>query len=443
MKVEGYTQFGATERTAGALRNILDHEGVVAPHSGEPFTESLLMGIGGGLGAEYATWTFKGIDPSRPRKSQLYIRYHHAKNYIKQKEDIFLRKISTRIGASLTVKETTSQERADQFLHESLQAGKPVMTQLSIWHGIYSRQEVNNRYHQNPEFYPPLLYDEFVSFLPYYTLPYPWISGHLTTVYGIDEDSNQVYLTDYSNRPNTISTRQLAESRSIIKGWKNAAYTIEPPKSPPYLEKAIRLGINDCTESLLHEKTVVSGAHLRVEAWQAMATSIGDFEGKRGWHTLFNEPWQLFDTLSRLHAQIAFYNSDGGALRSSYSDFLEEASDILNKPALKEIAHQFADVGIMWDEIGTAALHDDIPELQNARQAALEWHNTFKVHGSSASKTLEALSAEIQAIRIQFTETMPLTDRELLALLEELSVRFQEAYDAEKTALQALRTVMK
>lgn len=441
--IEGYSQFGATERTAGAIRNILDFEGVVAPHSGEPFTEALLMGIGGGLGAEYATWAFKGIDSSRPRKSQLYLRYHHVKNYIVKNEDALLRKITARIGVPLTMKETASRERADHFLHESIQAGKPVMIQLSIWHGIYSRQDVSDRFHQNPDFFPPLLYDEFVSFLPYYSLPYSWISGYLATVYGIDDENKQVYLADYSNKPHTLTTQQLTESRSIIKGWKNAAYAIDPPQTSPDLAKAIRLGIHDCTESLLYEKAVVSGAHLRVEAWKAMATSIGDTQGKSGWLTIFSEPSQLFDTLTRLHAQIAFYNSDGGALRSSYADFLEEASDILKKPTLKQIAHQFSDIGIMWDEIGTAALHDDIPELLNARRAALEWHNTFKVHGSSAPAMLETLSAKIQAIRAQFMKNMPLTDHELLALFEELSMRFHEVYEAEKTALQALRNEMK
>jgi hypothetical protein len=443
MIIEGYSQFGATERVAGALRNILDHYGVLAPHTGEPFTEALLMGIGGGLGAEYATWAFRGIDPLSPRKSQLYLRFHHVKNYIEKNEDTLLQKITARIGVPLTVKKTTSGERAEKFLLESLQKNKPVITQLSIWHGIHSRQEVFDRFRQNPTLFPPPLYNEFVSFLPYYSLPYSWISRHLATVYGIDEDKNQVFLTDFSHQPHIITSQHLAASRSIIKGWKNAAYIIDSPQTIPDPAKAINLGVNDCTSSLLHDKAVVSGAHLRVEAWLAMAKSIGNFQGKRGWVTLFNEPWQLFDTLTRLHAQIAFYNSDGGALRSSYSDFLEEASHILNNPGLKQVAHQFSDIGIMWDEIGTTALHDDIPELLDARLAALKWHNTFKVHGSSASKTLEELSSKIQTTRTQFMETYSILDHEISVLLEELSLRFHEVYKAEKTALKALHQTMK
>ncbi|MHA2406311.1 MAG: hypothetical protein ACXACH_06130, partial [Candidatus Hermodarchaeia archaeon] len=119
------------------------------------------------------------------------------------------------------------------------------------------------------------------------------------------------------------------------------------------------------------------------------------------------------------------------------------ASEILKKPPLKPVAHQFSDIGIMFDEIGTTALNDDIPELLHTRQAALNWYHTFKVHGNAESKSLDAFSKTIQAIRTEFIEEIPLTDRELTILLEELSVRFHEVYEAETLALQALRKAMK
>ncbi|MFW9831139.1 MAG: BtrH N-terminal domain-containing protein [Candidatus Thorarchaeota archaeon] len=442
MLLENYSQFGFTEKVSGALRNILDYMEIRASHSNEPFTESLLMGIGGGLGAEYATWAFKGIDPSRSRKSRLYLRFHHSKNYIKPKEESALQKIVTRIGASLTINETASENKATEFLHESLQTGKPVITQLSVWHGIYSRKEVNQQYHQNPHFFPPLLYDEYVLFLPYYNLPYPWISSHLAIIYGIDQEANQVILTDFSNKPHTISTEQLIRSRGIMKGWKNAAYTIDFPQTKLNLLKAVKRGIHDCTESLLYQKSVVSGAHLRVEAWQAMAKNASDFKGKRGWITIFNEPSQLFDTLTRLHAQIAFHNSDGGALRSSFADFLENASDILKNPALKEIAKQFSEIGIMWDELATAALPDYVPELRDTRLTALKWHNLFKVQGSSGKPQLEIIAKKIKSLRYQFCNDCPLTENELLILFEDLGSRFLEIYKTEKQALHFLKKTL-
>jgi len=91
--LENYNQFGSTERNSGAIRNILEYQGVIAPHTGEPFTEAMLMGIGGGLGAEYATWAFKGLNPKEPRKARLYLRFHHVKNYVEKRRIQFFRKL--------------------------------------------------------------------------------------------------------------------------------------------------------------------------------------------------------------------------------------------------------------------------------------------------------------------------------------------------------------
>ena len=440
--VEGYSQFGATERTAGAIRNILDYKGVVAPHTREPFTEALLMGIGGGLGAEYAAWAFTPIDPSRPRKAKLYLRFHHVKNYIDKNEESMLPKIAHRLGVTLSIKETASKARANEFLTESLKSGKPAITYLSVWHSQHMRREVKEQYNQDPNFFPPLLYDEFVNFLPYFNLPYTWINHHLAIIYGFDEESNEVHLTDSSTQPHTLTISQFNQSRGIIKSRKNAGIVLDPPSKIANLHRAVRAGIHDCVESLLHEKGVVSGANLRVETWNAMAKTLANPTAKRGWLTLFNEGWQLFDTLTRLHAQITFHNSDGGALRSSYSDFLQEASDILKKPQLREIANQFANIGIMWDDLSVEALPDDILQLQAARRAALEWNTLFKVHGESAKKRLDAEVKKIQTIRTEVSETFPLTEKEIIALFQDLSTRFTEIYEAEKAALKALKNLL-
>ncbi|MFW9983746.1 MAG: BtrH N-terminal domain-containing protein [Candidatus Odinarchaeota archaeon] len=442
MKVEGFSQFGTTERTAGAIRNILDYEGVVAPHTREPFTEALLMGIGGGLGAEYATWAFTPIDPSRPRKAKLYLRFHHVKNYIDKNEESLLPKIANRLGVTLTVKETASKDRANEFLLESLKSGKPVITSLSVWHSQYMRREVKEQYIQDPNFFPLLLYDEHVSFLPYFTLPYPWINHNLTIIYGFEEESNQVLLTDSSTKPHTLTIPQFNLSRGIIKSRKNTGLVLDPPSKITNLHQAVRAGIHDCVESLLHEKSVVSGANLRVETWNAIAKTLANPTAKRGWLTLFNEGWQLFDTLTRLHAQITFHNSDGGALRSSYSDFLQEASDILKKPQLCKIANQFANIGIMWDDLSVEALPDDTPQLQAARRTAQEWNALFKIHGEAAKKRLDAAAMKIQTIRAEVSETFPLTEKELIALFQDMSTRFAEIYEAEKIALKALKNLL-
>ncbi len=49
MKIETYKQFGGKHSETSALKNILAQMNVIAPHTGEPFTEEMLLGIGGGI----------------------------------------------------------------------------------------------------------------------------------------------------------------------------------------------------------------------------------------------------------------------------------------------------------------------------------------------------------------------------------------------------------
>ncbi len=435
MILEGYNQFGATERTAGALRNILDYHGIVSPHTGEPFTEAMLMGIGGGLGAEYATWAFKGIDSKTPGIPRLYLRFHHVKNYVEKEEETAIYKIAARIGAQLKLKKTSSRTKGFTNLVEHLQEGNPVITSLSVWESLRIQREVKARFEKNPKLFGPVLYDEFVPFLPYYSLPYGWFHSHRAIVYGVDQDANQAYIADWSSKPLTISLGELAEARGVVNRIKNTTIVVEPPSSKPKLDKAVRAGIRDCYQGLLKGYM----AAVRVDAWNMMADRMVSSKAKQSWSRLFTKPVLLFDALTRLHAQIDFLNSDGGALRSSYSDFLLEASDILQKPKLRDIAVMFADVGVLWDDLESLALPDDIPLLRDARFAAVEWNNIFEVKGQAAQRELDVRVEKIKAIRGKVAQAFPLKGKELFDFLIELGSNLHEVYQHEKAALVALK----
>ena len=145
---------------------MLDYQGVVAPHTGEPSTEALLMGIGGGIGMEYFTWTWKDTG-----RTQLCFRLSHTKNYSKKNPQSFVSKIISRIGATFTIHETKSREKGYETLMESLNKGKPVLAYVSIRESIKKRPELTKRIENLKKLTRPLMDDEF-HFLPYYNLPY-------------------------------------------------------------------------------------------------------------------------------------------------------------------------------------------------------------------------------------------------------------------------------
>ena len=49
---------GGAHADTAAFANVLANTGVVAPHTGEPLTEAMVLGVGGGLGAGYILWEF-------------------------------------------------------------------------------------------------------------------------------------------------------------------------------------------------------------------------------------------------------------------------------------------------------------------------------------------------------------------------------------------------
>ena len=57
---------GGLDGDTAAFANVLANLGVVAPHTGEPLTEAMVLGVGGGLGAGYILWEFDTL-PFRAR----------------------------------------------------------------------------------------------------------------------------------------------------------------------------------------------------------------------------------------------------------------------------------------------------------------------------------------------------------------------------------------
>ena len=61
--LDNYSEFAGRHYETGTLRDALAWEGVRAPHSGEPLSEALLLGISGGIAFGYFTFQYQGYPP--------------------------------------------------------------------------------------------------------------------------------------------------------------------------------------------------------------------------------------------------------------------------------------------------------------------------------------------------------------------------------------------
>src|SRR5687767_10771357 len=182
MIVDGYAGFGGLHAETATLANVLAWSGVTAPHTGAPLTESMLLGIGGGIGAGYWVFEYKAYpDPL----FRVFTR--HAWDSDRR----FTTELCERLGVSLTIKETSSAKAAAGYLTEALAPDA---------RGVPSR---------------PAIVSIDLCDTPDSTMP-PELRGaapHPVVVCGLDAAAGRVEIDDRAAVPWTMSLDELAASR--------------------------------------------------------------------------------------------------------------------------------------------------------------------------------------------------------------------------------------
>ena len=92
----------------------------------------------------------------------------------------------------------------------------------------------------------------------------------------------------------------------------------------------------------------------------------------------------LFGALMNGFMYIEIGGTGGSALRSMYAQFLEEASAIMNKPALNEVARMMRQSAAVWSESASGFLPDSWPNLGGTRQLIVEKNKLFEEQKPSA-----------------------------------------------------------
>src|SRR5262245_3195680 len=107
---------GGQHPDTAMLRNALARRGVRAPHSGEPYSEAMLLGLGGGVGGGYFVFEFGGIPT-------FFAGFRHSWEYPHK----FLAATCERLGAAATFQETGGARAAEAQLDRALEEGRYVI----------------------------------------------------------------------------------------------------------------------------------------------------------------------------------------------------------------------------------------------------------------------------------------------------------------------------
>lgn len=388
-RLENYHEFEGLHWETGSVRNYLAAVGAKAPHTGQPYSEALLMGISGGAVMGYFSFAYEGYDP-------------HVVILTRNTFDP-LDTLLARLGVVQTRKQTNNPEKAVASLTDTLADGTPAI----VWADHYT--------------------------LPYNALPHDagmWAMLPIV-IYGYDRQQDTVWIADRARVPLTTTTGELAAARNRAKNAKYRLMTLDHP-DPEKLPSAVTAGIWDCIKLYTQAPPKGAAHNFGFAAYQYWADLLVQPKLRQSWVKEYPRGPKLYNGLRTVFEHIAIFGKDGNAERAQFAQFLDEASVILRKPPLQHVAEQFRRSGQAWDELGCALLPDNVPALGETRRLMLQRHHAFLAHGGAALPEMLQVDMRLAALRQGMTTDFPLSDtavQELCAAVRDhvLQIRGLEA----------------
>ena len=381
-------KLGGKHDVTAALTNVLAAHGILAPHNGQPFSEAMMLGIGGGLGMGYILWEFK-----RHESANVVLGFRNHWNYIPR----FLTTLCARLGIQADVQETAGAKAAAANLEN---AQLPVVAWVDQAH------------------------------LPHQNLP-EWLKGywiHVVGVYGIE--AGQVWIDDLSPQLFAVPADVFAAGRARIGSDKNRLMLITPPSAID-LESAIIAGLHDHIDHLSSDSESFSLP--AIKKWAKLMTHPKD---KKSWRVVFKERNGLYTTLRSVYEGITLNSTEGSGLRDLYADFLEEASAILGNAALKESAAHYREAAACWRDFADSALPESVPDFAETKSLMRDRYALYQAHDSAG---MQQVSAQLNQIENDMKHEFPMDSAEVDVLFETLQAKLNTIYEAEVQALESLK----
>lgn len=394
-----YHHFDGRHRDTGPIRNVLAYQGVPAPHTGQPLSEAMLLGISGGITVGYFTFAYTGLDPHLALLTR---------NTFDPLDTLF-----ERLAIPREVRQTSQPATGQENLLAVLDSGQPAL----VWVDMYS--------------------------LPYNASPFAekmWAMLPVV-VYGVEND--QVYVADRSQQPLCVPLDVFTQARGRVKADKYRVMTLDAPAMDK-LASAVQKGIWQCISLYTDAPPKGKRDNFGFAALTYWADMLVNTRNKNSWERYFPVGRSLYVALAGNAIQpgaydwITTWGGASGAERGLYADFLEEAALLLNKPDLNAVAVQFREAACAWDAFAEAILPADIPLLKASRDLKLRKHGLFMEQGQAAMEEIQAISQQQRDLIQQVTPDYPLNNQTAAELRGVLRDHVLRILQIEREAIQML-----
>lgn len=389
-----------------ALRILLTHHGLRAPHTGEPFSEAMLFGLAGGLGIGVFAFYYEKED-----HASFFIAGRHQWH----DDEAYLKDALARFGLQTVVQESGGAKAAAQQLRTMVEQYGPCVAWVDM------------------------------AELPHRAMPSEYSGGgyHIVLVYRINESDRTALIGDLTDDPISIPLDALAAARARIKKQKNRVLALAPlPKNyqQPALAELVRAGLHSCHQGLLQPTLPGMKSNAKLEALKVWGQRLHGSKDKESWERVFRPGPNLWRGLTWAYDCIENYGTGGGLCRPLFAEFLQEAAAVLKQPALATLGEQYAEQGRQWSALAEACLPDDVPLLRQAKELSVR--RSELLHNGAAAEDVRAVWEQLGELARQAREQFPLTAADSATLRAQLQTRVLALYEGEVAAQAALAKVL-
>ncbi len=399
VRLAGYHHFQGRHWETGCVCNYYAYRGVIAPHSGQPYSEALLLGVSGGIVMGYFSFAYRGYDP-------------HVAILTRNTFDP-LDTLLERLGVEQENLQTSNPSRGLANLLNTLDSGLPAIT----WVDIFS--------------------------LPYFPLPNDddmYLMAPVL-VYAYDQEQDAVMIADRAKVGLQVTSAQLAAARARVKKDKYRVLTLGSPDAGK-LPAAVSKGIWDTIRLYTDQPPKGSRENFGFAAYQRWRNLLLNPKLQNSWARVFPPGRAMVAGLTSAYFSTLVNGDANGAERGNYADFLDEAALILNKPGLKEAAGQFRACATAWLDLGAALLPDEIEPFGQMRHLMLRRKELFLEQGGAAGEQIAQINLQIRTIKAAAGADFPLSQPQLGAFLERLAAQIMVVHDLEWDAVHLLQAAM-
>jgi len=397
--LSNFSQFEGRYWDTAAIRNALDYQGVKAPHTGEPFTEAMLLGISGGVTFGYFTFHYQGYDP----QVNLLTR-----NTFDPMETIF-----DRMKVPRDLRRSASADKGRQNLINALDEGYAPVASPDMW------------------------------LLPYNALPYDegmW-GGMPLVIFGYEPEIGEAYISDRSRVPLTVATEDLDKARGRIKKERHALLLLGAPDES-VLPEAIRAGLAGCVKLMTEKPPKGSAKNFGLRALGHWADMLAK-TSRGSWAKEYPTGRPLLAALTTAYTFLGpAFGKTVQAERDVYADFLDEAAQVLESGALSDVAAQYRSAGDAWAALLDSLLPQEAPILGFVRAAIDRRTELFIDSGSAQLDEIIGCRDRLEALKTESESDFPLSDAEIADLRADIRDKVLQVREAEEAAVMALKAAI-